>query len=565
MKMAWQRNTLLLFLAWPCFALPAAGLERVSEEATFSHHNLDTEDDYTEDRAVVQLGDPANFDSKADREFQVQFEEVPDAKKWVSVTNAAPVSVAVLCSVDQFEVTLPAGPMSEVKILGSNSMLPVLEAPESCGYSLSRGQYQNTLTVRFSGCLVSLQAGWYTLMVLFVNEAGIMDVSTVSCASSPVSSTVNLPLSGLPNARAGPPSSKCFIATPQDPPTSPGCSIPQNQHVACGSTGISSSQCLVMGCCVDLATSTCFYPMDECTADKQFVFAVHHDITTFPVDPTKLVVAGKSSCGPVIVNDKFVVFKFSVTECGTHFYEIGETVIYTAEVQTVVRSLNLKYGIISRDNPLRIMVECRYSKALGTLPAVASVGYMVKSPSFRFPSKVTSKGLFGVQLRIAEDKTYAKYYKQHHQPLRLLLGKLVYLEVRLTSPKPEATLLVNYCLAYPRSAKNVLVLVHEGCANPQDPRISILKFSNLPQKRHQRRFMVQAFQFMDQHTNKYLDEEIYFMCSTEVCMPTEKTCEERCFDGIRRSTTCAQPQCGPHKKTEKSAALNERSDCNLPG
>nr|XP_046219976.1 zona pellucida sperm-binding protein 4-like [Oncorhynchus gorbuscha] len=460
---------------------PHAGWERVSEEATFAHHNLDTEENYTKDKAVVQLGDPDNVDLNADRGFQEQFEEVSDAKQWVSVTEAAPVSLAVLC--------------------GPNSMLSVLDAPESCGYSLNRGQYQNALTVRFSGCLISRQRSKY---------------HQISC-------------------------------------------IPQNQHLACGFTGISSSKCLVMGCCVDSATSACFYPMDECTADHQFIFAVHHNLTTFSVTPTKPVVAGKSRCGPVIVTDKFVVFKFSVTECGTRSYEVGNTVIYTAEVQTAVRTLNLKYGIISRDNPRRVMVECRYPKTLGTVPSVASVGYMVKSPSVTFPSKVTSKGLFGVELRIAEDKTYTKYLKRHHQPLRLFLGKLVYLEVRLTSPNPEATLLVNYCLAYPRSAKNVLVLIHEGCANPQDPNVSILKFSNLPQNRHQRRFMVQAFQFMDQQTNKYLDEEIYFMCSTEVCMPTEKTCEERCFDGISRSTTCAL-----NKITEKSAALNKRSD-NLQG
>uniref|UniRef100_UPI001EAEB663 uncharacterized protein LOC124026984 n=1 Tax=Oncorhynchus gorbuscha TaxID=8017 RepID=UPI001EAEB663 len=200
------------FPVWLCFALLAAGWERVSEEATFAHHDLDTEENYTKDKAVVQLGDPDNVDLNADRGFQEQFEEVSDAKQWVSVTEAAPVSLAVLCGEDEFKVTLPAGPMSEVKILGPNSMLSVLDAPESCGYSLNRGQYQNALTVRFSGCLISRQAGRYTLMVLYVNEAGIMDVSTVSCAASPkssLSSTVHLPLSnGLRNAHGGPPS-KC--------------------------------------------------------------------------------------------------------------------------------------------------------------------------------------------------------------------------------------------------------------------------------------------------------------------------------------------------------------------
>lgn len=116
--MAWQRGALLFFPAWLCFALTAAGWERVSEEATFFQHNLNSEENYTKDKAIVQLGDPANVSLNADRGFQVQFEEVSDANKWVSVTEAAPASLAVLCGEDEFKVTLPAGPMSEVKILG---------------------------------------------------------------------------------------------------------------------------------------------------------------------------------------------------------------------------------------------------------------------------------------------------------------------------------------------------------------------------------------------------------------------------------------------------------------
>ncbi|KAL1007126.1 hypothetical protein UPYG_G00082360 [Umbra pygmaea] len=450
--------------------------------------------------------------------------------------------LVVLCSEDEFKVTLPAGPLSQVKILGSDNTLPVLEAPGSCGYSLSEGQNQNTLTVRFSGCLVSLKAGRFTFRVSYVNESGVTDVSNISCevrSKSSVSSNTHLPPNDdlQPRARL-----HSKLPSHYDIPRlrhkhhsrTSGCSIPRSQHVPCGFrySRMSSSQCLAMGCCLDSATSACFYPMDECTADKHFVFVIHRDITKFPVDPTSLMVVGKSNCGPVIVNNKFAVFKFSVTRCGTHSYEIGETMIYTAEVQTTVRTLNLKYGAISRDNLVRIMVECRYSKeGVGTWPAFVRLGYMVKSPSLSSHSKVTSEGQFGVQLRIAEDSTYETYLEQYHQPLRLLLGNPVYLEVRLKSPRPDATLLVNYCLAYPRSAKKALVLIHEGCANPLDATIAILKFRHLHQNRHQRRFMVQAFQFMDQHSNKYLNEEIYFMCSTEVCMPKERTCKQRCFDG----------------------------------
>uniref|UniRef100_A0A3P8WA77 Zona pellucida sperm-binding protein 4-like n=1 Tax=Cynoglossus semilaevis TaxID=244447 RepID=A0A3P8WA77_CYNSE len=311
----------------------------------------------------------------------------------------------------------------------------------------------------------------------------------------------------------------------------PDCAVPSDERVPCGSSGMSAEDCEKMGCCVDVLQSTCYYPMDECTGDYHFVFSIRYDSAKIPVDPSKLVIPGHPECKPVIVNDKVAIFKFQVTECGARVYELGDTKIYLAEVQTIVQALNLKYGIITRTDPLRFLIECRYSKDGSALKGLSSVGFMVKTPSSILPSSVVNNGLFAVQLRIAKDKMFSSYLPTYHQPLRMLLGRPVYLELRIKSPVPKATLRVNYCLAYPRTAKNALVMVYEGCANPLDPSVSILKVSDLPTNRHQRRFIVTAFQFMDQKTNKYLDEEIYFMCSSEVCMPPEKSCEARCFDG----------------------------------
>lgn len=50
------------------------------------------------------------------------------------------------------------------------------------------------------------------------------------------------------------------------------------------------------------------------------------------------------------------------------------------------------------------------------------------------------------------------------------------------------------------------------CANPNDPTVSLLKVDNLPNSRHQKRFKVDAFQFMDQKTNAYLNEEVSQKC-----------------------------------------------------
>uniref|UniRef100_A0A667WV88 ZP domain-containing protein n=1 Tax=Myripristis murdjan TaxID=586833 RepID=A0A667WV88_9TELE len=439
-----------------------------------------------------------------------------------SVVKSLPGGLEVICGQDEFRVTLPSGSISEIKVLGSDVLLPVQDAPQSCGYDLDL--LDNTLTVPFSGCHVKQNAESYTLQLLYINVAGQTDLATASCEARPRFKCSNT----APTHKRSP--------VPQvewkQSSNSQGCSIPKAEQVTCGSAGISSSECEKLGCCVDSSTSACYYPMDECTDDKKFIFSIRHNSASVALDPTKLVIPGKPSCKPVVVNDKVAIFKFSVTDCATRSYQVGETQIYLAEVQTIVEALNLKFGAITRSNPLRFYIECRYPKSgSANKQSLASIGYMVRSPSMSPPQQVIFNGKYGVELRIAKDQSYSSYYPTYHQPLRLLLGKPVHLELRLKSPRPDAVVLVNYCLAYPRSAKNALVLIYEGCANRLDPNVSILKVSDLPKNRHQRRFVVKAFQFMDQKTNKYLNEEIYFMCSTEVCKPELKTCAERCFDG----------------------------------
>ncbi|XP_071356625.1 zona pellucida sperm-binding protein 4-like [Trachinotus anak] len=497
--------------------IPEDALPEVEGAATSD--NLDPFADHGFQLESEDFG-PRNWASGTNGGYQVEFVDALP-RSWTSSTSPRSSGLAVVCSEDGFHITLPTGYLSEVKVLGSKDLLSVMDAPESCGYDVNL--LENTLTVPFTGCNVKHTDG-YSLQLLYVDEFGQTQVGTASCEESLKFDPGQFPRS------SDKPQHKQNCPNPTTAPKAKNCAVVSGEQVTCGQSGISSSDCEKMGCCVDSSTSACYYPMDECTGDQHFVFAIRQDSASITIDPTKLVLPG-TNCKPVIVNDKVAIFKFKVTECGARAYEVGETKIYLAEVQTIVQALNLKYGIITRSDPLRFMVECRYGKDGIRHQSLASIGYMVKIPTPDLPSSVISTGLYGVQLRIAKDKTYSSYLPTYHQPLRLLLGNPVYLELRLKSPKPDAVILVNYCLAYPRSAKNALVLVYEGCANPYDPNVSILKVSDLPKNRHQRRFVVNAFQFMDQKTNKYLNEEIYFMCSAEVCRPAEKTCEERCFDG----------------------------------
>ncbi|CAB1443393.1 unnamed protein product [Pleuronectes platessa] len=409
-----------------------------------------------------------------------------------------------------YEDTLEPIPEEELpEVEGSTDLLPVMDAPESCGYDLN--PLRNTLSVPFGGCHVK-HTDSYGLELLYVNESGQTQVATANCEES-------LKFDPGLRPRSLKPKEKC-LTPPLTPPTTPplsaqNCPVATGERVSCGNSGITAAFCKKLGCCVDSISSVCYYPLDECSGDQNFVFAIRFDSASIPVDPTKLVIPQYPNCKPVIVNDKVAIFKFKVTECGARAFVVGDTKIYLAEVQTLVTALNLKYGIITRNDPLKFMVECRYSLDGSSQHSLASVGYMVKTPSFPLPS-VFGTGLYSVLLRVATDSTYTSYLPTYNQPLRLLLGKPVYLELRLNSIVPKAVILVNYCLAYPFSAKNALVLVYEGCANPFDPNVSILQVSDAVKSRYTKRLVVTAFQFMDQTTNKYLDEEIYFMCSTEL-------------------------------------------------
>ncbi|XP_066578619.1 zona pellucida sperm-binding protein 4-like [Amia ocellicauda] len=408
-----------------------------------------------------------------------------------------PKGLSISCSEVCMTVHLPTGPLSAVHILNSsNALVPVLQMPKSCGYSLVRGQGENMLTILYTACDVRIVAQRYTIQVVYMTAAGERAEIQVSCPYHKLQ--------------------------PQQ-----GCPLPKSQQVSCGPKRVRAAACLARGCCMDPETAHCYYPLEECTSDKHFVFAVHRTLTIPPLEPSSLVIAGNQSCSPVICTPDFAIFKFPVTGCGTHAFVVGKTTIYLAEVMALARQNSLKYGVITRDGPFRLLVECRYAE-----DNLISTGYLVKSPNL--PSTIMSPGVFGVQLRIATDAAFSRFYPQYHRPLRLLLGRPMYLEVRLlSSPDPNLLLLVHYCVAYPRSAQAVWVLLYEGCPNPLDyGHTSTLHINNqLPLSRQHRRFHITTFQFMDQTMQAYLDEEIYFMCSTEVCSPAMKTCVEGCFDG----------------------------------
>ncbi|XP_058884544.1 uncharacterized protein LOC117972885 [Acipenser ruthenus] len=409
-----------------------------------------------------------------------------------------PFGVSVLCSDTCMTVELPGGLLQDIQLMDeSNNLVAVTSAPKTCGLSLVRGNGKNILTAPYKACNVKILNNFYILRVIYTTLTGERGDIQAKC-----------PVPGL---------------VPRE-----GCKIPRSQQVACGPPNADPQLCVANGCCVDATTSQCYYPLNACTADGHFVFSVDRTSTKPEIDPGSLVIAGNRSCAPVICTPDFAIFKFPVTGCGTHVFTVAETTIYLAEVHGLVRGNQQMYGQITRDGPYRFQVECRYSKG-----HLASTGYLVVNPPP--PSAALAFGSLGVRLRIATDTSYTSFYPRSHLPLSFLLGSKVYLEVQLVNPpNPNVVLLVHYCIAYPQSSQAAWVILYEGCPNILDYSSAAglhVKYNNMPVSKHTRRFEIQSFQFLDYKTKQHLDEEIYFMCSTEVCSPEHRVCNEGCFDG----------------------------------
>ncbi|XP_051790340.1 zona pellucida sperm-binding protein 4-like isoform X8 [Erpetoichthys calabaricus] len=299
-----------------------------------------------------------------------------------------------------------------------------------------------------------------------------------------------------------------------------GCRVPDEMHIPCGPAHVTPEACLSLGCCADIQKAVCFYPLEACTKDNNFVFVVYRN-STWPEINLHTLRVGQEACPLLLLTEDFALFKFGLGECGTSVFEIGSTSLFIAEVLGSVVTYSQAFGEISRELPYNFKMQCSYSEG-----SLVSLGYIVKSLP---PQSVVSHPIDpGVQLRVAKDKCYTQYYPETGLPLRLLLGSSLYLELcLLNSPDPDAKLLVNYCIAYPRSSEAAWVLIYNGCPNTLDPSPSHLRKSP---HNHCRRFEVKTFQFVDRRTKAYLDEEIYILCSTEICSSAETSCDGACFD-----------------------------------
>ncbi|XP_016346589.1 uncharacterized protein LOC107692154 [Sinocyclocheilus anshuiensis] len=234
-----------------------------------------------------------------------------------------PSKFEVLCSSQHMSVKLPPGPTSSLFVKApSNGIkteaVPILEAPSHCGYSVKRGQ-DGTINILlpYSSCHMTQKDGLYRIILKYQTPKGLIVESLLSCQ--------NL--------------------------FSQECNVAPDQQLVCGSGALSSSECHDRGCCYSTDTQSCYYPMDECTVDRHFVFSIHSSAADPPLSLASLVTAGDNPCTPQKVTADWALFKIPLDECGVRRYEVGKTVIYMVEILNRVQPLSLSYGTITRESP----------------------------------------------------------------------------------------------------------------------------------------------------------------------------------------------------------------------
>ncbi|XP_045569094.1 serine/threonine-protein kinase WNK2-like [Salmo salar] len=213
------------------------------------------------------------------------------------------------------------------------------------------------------------------------------------------------------------------------------CNLPSDQRLPCGRRPLSQAECLSLGCCYSTKPSACYYSMDECTLDRHFVFSVPASLTDPPLSPALLTAAGNPTCSPQRVTPDYALFKIPLGGCGTHRYEVGQTVIYMVEIINTVQSVTLNYGTITRDSPIRLLVECQYTPG-----SVVSVGFLVKTPSLG-PS-IQAQGVLGSSSGLPQTCSTVASTPSTTGPCRCCWVNPLHLEVRLLNPPDDKVVLL---------------------------------------------------------------------------------------------------------------------------
>ncbi|XP_028284206.1 zona pellucida sperm-binding protein 4-like [Parambassis ranga] len=330
------------------------------------------------------------------------------------------------------------------------------------------------------------------------------------------------------------------------PPAAPfdKCQVEEGEKIRCGTPDITAKQCGSINCCFD--GRQCYYGKAvtvQCTRDGQFVVVVATYATLPPIDVTSIrLLADDPLCSPVDSTSAFVIFQFTVTECGTTIKEEEGYVIYENHMSSSYEVGIGPRGSITRDSHFELLFQCRYS---GT----SVEALIMEVNSIPPPVPVAALGPLRVELRLGSGQcrakgcvevkaAYSSFYAPSDYPITKVLQEPVYVEVRLVERSdPNIVLNLEHCWATstpnPHSLPQWSLLV-DGCPYNDDRYLTTVvpvdSSSKLQYPTHYKRFIVKMFTFVDPESYAPQQNTVFIHCATAVCFPSSmNSCEQPCL------------------------------------
>lgn len=268
----------------------------------------------------------------------------------------------------------------------------------------------------------------------------------------------------------------------------------------------------------DLSLSCSFYStLTECFPNGT-ITALALKLESVPsLQPSQLRLVDPS-CGPEYSTDQYAYFVFTGNSCGTTRKFRHNVMVYENDI-SLPDKLLLQRLAENKDPEYHLKVTCYYD--VNTTHAVA----YHTSPRRGQPFADTAKGQLKVEMRMATDESFSRFYTDEDYPITKYLQEALYLEVELvTDVGGRVSLELDKCWATEdedRTSQPRWDLIINGCVNPLNPHqvrfVPVWEDSRVRYPSQIKRFQLQMFTLTDQQQQP--SHQLFIHCDVTICDP----------------------------------------------
>ncbi|KAL9968113.1 hypothetical protein ACROYT_G026445 [Oculina patagonica] len=202
----------------------------------------------------------------------------------------------------------------------------------------------------------------------------------------------------------------------------------------------------------------------------------------------------------------------SLTGCNTTRRHTPTAIVYSNAVLEIPVAAE---DVVTRVREIEIQFSCFYSK----YGVVSSVGWKPSNRKLLFSDE--GKGNFTLSLKMFPDKRFVSPYTKDDFPVAVVLRKLLFFEVSVTSGDKQLSIIADRCYATPtQDQTNSLKyeFIKKGC-----PKDVTVKYHSAPSVSAQR-FSLETFKFIADHPF------VFVHCHVIVCNATDpdSQCAKKC-------------------------------------